>query len=126
MWCVGALCVPHQAQHFPFFPLHLQAVPCGTAPRLVRRKYQGPRLEAAVVEYILSCPNSDFSVLLTVKRKKSSKIEAKGTASKVAGKKITKIIGLGKKKPWTDEQTSSAEEDMPTCGKAAVLPALSP
>lgn len=56
-----------------------------------------------------------------VKRKKSSKTEAKGTASKVTGKKITKIIGLGKKKPWTDEQTSSAEEDMPTCGYLNVL-----
>ena len=36
---------------------------------------------------------------------------------KVTGKKITKIIGLGKKKPSTDEQTSSAEEDVPTCGR---------
>lgn len=56
-----------------------------------------------------------------VKRKKSSKSEAKGTVSKVTGKKITKIIGLGKKKPSTDEQTSSAEEDMPTCGYLNVL-----
>lgn len=56
---------------------------------------------------------------LAVKRKKSSKPEAKGTVSKVTGKKITKIMGLGKKKPSTDEQTSSAEEDVPTCGKAA-------
>lgn len=56
-------------------------------------------------------------VFLTVKRKKSSKSEAKGTVTKVTGKKITKIIGLGKKKPSTDEQTSSAEEDVPTCGK---------
>lgn len=40
--------------------------------------------------------------------------------SKVTGKKITKIIGLGKKKPSTDEQTSSAEEDVPTCGKTEV------
>nr|XP_004656051.1 actin filament-associated protein 1 isoform X1 [Jaculus jaculus] len=56
-----------------------------------------------------------------VKRKKSSKSEAKGTASKVTGKKITKIIGLGKKKPSTDEQTSSAEEDVPTCGYLNVL-----
>lgn len=60
-----------------------------------------------------------FTVLLslTVKRKKSSKPEAKGTVPKVTGKKITKIIGLGKKKPSTDEQTSSAEEDLPTCGE---------
>lgn len=47
--------------------------------------------------------------------------EAKGTVSKVTGKKITKIIGLGKKKPSTDEQTSSAEEDVPTCGYLNVL-----
>ncbi|XP_036902224.1 actin filament-associated protein 1 isoform X2 [Sturnira hondurensis] len=56
-----------------------------------------------------------------VKRKKSSKLEGKGTVSKVTGKKITKIIGLGKKKPSTDEQTSSAEEDLPTCGHLSVL-----
>lgn len=55
------------------------------------------------------------------KRKKPSKSEAKGTVSKVTGKKITKIIGLGKKKPSTDEQTSSAEEDVPTCGYLNVL-----
>lgn len=54
---------------------------------------------------------------MAVKRKKTSKSDAKGTVSKVTGKKITKIIGLGKKKPSTDEQTSSAEEDVPTCGK---------
>ncbi|KAG8006311.1 Actin filament-associated protein 1, partial [Nibea albiflora] len=51
------------------------------------------------------------------KGKKNSKSEQKtGTVGKGAGKKITKIIGLGKKKPSTDEQTSSAEEDVPTCG----------
>lgn len=60
---------------------------------------------------------------MTVKRKKSSKSEGKGTVSKVTGKKITKIIGLGKKKPSTDEQTSSAEEDVPTCGKTRIYPA---
>ncbi|XP_044298829.1 actin filament-associated protein 1 isoform X2 [Varanus komodoensis] len=56
-----------------------------------------------------------------VKRKTSSKGDSKGTVSKVTGKKITKIIGLGKKKPSTDEQTSSAEEDIPTCGYLNVL-----
>ncbi|XP_072262593.1 actin filament-associated protein 1 isoform X2 [Pyxicephalus adspersus] len=56
-----------------------------------------------------------------VKRKKSSKAEPKGTVTKVTGKKITKIIGLGKKKPSTDEQTSSAEEEVPTCGYLNVL-----
>lgn len=34
-----------------------------------------------------------------------------------AGKTITKIIGLGKKKLSVDEQTSSAEEDVPACGE---------
>ncbi|XP_039181866.1 actin filament-associated protein 1 isoform X4 [Crotalus tigris] len=56
-----------------------------------------------------------------VKRKKSSKVDSKATVPKVTGKKITKIIGLGKKKPSTDEQTSSAEEDIPTCGYLNVL-----
>ncbi|XP_028285020.1 actin filament-associated protein 1 isoform X2 [Parambassis ranga] len=56
------------------------------------------------------------------KGKKNSKSEQKtGTVGKGASKKITKIIGLGKKKPSTDEQTSSAEEDVPTCGYLNVL-----
>ncbi|XP_029696175.1 actin filament-associated protein 1 isoform X2 [Takifugu rubripes] len=56
------------------------------------------------------------------KGKKSSKSEQKsGTVGKGAGKTITKIIGLGKKKPSVDEQTSSAEEDVPTCGYLNVL-----
>ncbi|KAM6949352.1 actin filament-associated protein 1 [Aplochiton taeniatus] len=57
------------------------------------------------------------------KGKKNAKAEEKkgGTVGKGAGKKITKIIGLGKKKPSTDEQTSSAEEDVPTCGYLNVL-----
>ncbi|XP_066522006.1 actin filament-associated protein 1 isoform X2 [Hoplias malabaricus] len=55
------------------------------------------------------------------KGKKSNKSEQKGTVGKGAGKKITKIISLGKKKPSTDEQTSSAEEDVPTCGYLNVL-----
>uniref|UniRef100_A0AAY4A262 Actin filament-associated protein 1 n=1 Tax=Denticeps clupeoides TaxID=299321 RepID=A0AAY4A262_9TELE len=58
---------------------------------------------------------------VTGKGKKNGKSEQKGTVGKVAGKKITKIIGLGKKKPSTDEQTSSAEEDVPTCGYLNVL-----
>ncbi|XP_077597807.1 actin filament-associated protein 1 isoform X1 [Stigmatopora nigra] len=57
------------------------------------------------------------------KGKKSSKSEPgkTGTVGKGAGKKITKIIGLGKKKPSVDEQTSSAEEDGPACGYLNVL-----
>ncbi|XP_010766672.1 actin filament-associated protein 1-like, partial [Notothenia coriiceps] len=58
----------------------------------------------------------------TRKGKKNAKSEQKtGTVGKGAGKKITKIIGLGKKKPSTDEQTSSAEEDVPACGYLNVL-----
>ncbi|XP_072352056.1 actin filament-associated protein 1 isoform X1 [Scyliorhinus torazame] len=55
------------------------------------------------------------------KGKKNAKAEPKGAVGKVTGKKITRIIGLGKKKPSTDEQTSSAEEDIPTCGYLNVL-----
>ncbi|CAL8326667.1 unnamed protein product [Lota lota] len=55
------------------------------------------------------------------KGKKASKTEQKsGTLGKGASKKITKIIGLGKKKP-SEEQTSSAEEEVPTCGYLNVL-----
>ncbi|CAL8241517.1 unnamed protein product [Merluccius merluccius] len=55
------------------------------------------------------------------KGKKAGKTEQKGgTLGKGASKKITKIIGLGKKKP-SEEQTSSAEEDVPTCGYLNVL-----
>uniref|UniRef100_A0ACB8EBJ3 Actin filament-associated protein 1 n=1 Tax=Sphaerodactylus townsendi TaxID=933632 RepID=A0ACB8EBJ3_9SAUR len=56
-----------------------------------------------------------------VKRKKSTKTDSKGPVTKVTGKKITKMIGLGKKKLSTDEQTSSADEDIPTCGYLNVL-----
>ncbi|XP_061664851.1 actin filament-associated protein 1 isoform X8 [Syngnathoides biaculeatus] len=57
------------------------------------------------------------------KGKKNSKSEQgkTGTVGKGAGKKITKIIGLGKKKASTEEQTSSAEEDVPTSGYLNVL-----
>ncbi|XP_061922186.1 actin filament-associated protein 1 isoform X3 [Entelurus aequoreus] len=56
------------------------------------------------------------------KGKKNSKSDQKtGTVGKGAGIKITKIIGLGKKKPSMDEQTSSAEEDVPSCGYLNVL-----
>lgn len=51
------------------------------------------------------------------KGKKSSKAEQKGAVGRGAGRTITKIIGLGKKKLLVDEQTSSAEEDVPACGE---------
>ncbi|XP_068455739.1 actin filament-associated protein 1 isoform X2 [Clinocottus analis] len=56
------------------------------------------------------------------KGKKNSKSEQKtGTVGKGAGKKITKIIGLGKKKPSSEEQSSSAEDEVPSCGYLNVL-----
>ncbi|XP_076145309.1 actin filament-associated protein 1 isoform X1 [Alosa pseudoharengus] len=92
----------------------------------------GSPVHKAELEKKLSCdrpssdgePNHENGVTDTkehAKGKKNSKSEQKGTVGKVAGKKITKIIGLGKKKPSTDEQTSSAEEDVPTCGYLNVL-----
>ncbi|XP_031440820.1 actin filament-associated protein 1 isoform X2 [Clupea harengus] len=94
----------------------------------------GSPVHKAELEKKLSCdrpssdgePNHENGVTVTdtkdhAKGKKNSKSEQKGSVSKVAGKKITKIIGLGKKKPSTDEQTSSAEEDVPTCGYLNVL-----
>lgn len=63
-----------------------------------------------------------IALILSGKAKKNSKSEQKtGTVGKGASKKITKIISLGKKKPSTDEQTSSAEEDVPTCGKTGFI-----
>lgn len=68
--------------------------------------------------FVFSLELNSSSPSVLGKGKKNSKSEQKtGTVGKGAGKKITKIIGLGKKKPSTDEQTSSAEEDVPTCGK---------
>uniref|UniRef100_A0A4W6DGG5 Actin filament-associated protein 1 n=1 Tax=Lates calcarifer TaxID=8187 RepID=A0A4W6DGG5_LATCA len=83
-----------------------------------------PELEKVTHSYTDRCCNvSCASIFLYLgKGKKNSKSEHKtGTVGKGAGKKITKIIGLGKKKPSTDEQTSSAEEDVPTCGYLNVL-----
>ncbi|TRY99361.1 hypothetical protein DNTS_014900 [Danionella cerebrum] len=92
----------------------------------------GSPIHKAELEKKLSCdrPSSDgepchengFSDSKDpAKGKKNSKSDQKGTVGRVTGKKITKIISLGKKKPSTDEQTSSAEEDVPTCGYLNVL-----
>ncbi|KFP72745.1 Actin filament-associated protein 1-like 1, partial [Acanthisitta chloris] len=46
----------------------------------------------------------------------------KGSMSRAAGKKITRIISFSKKKPCPeDTQTSSTEEDIPCCGYLSVL-----
>ncbi|XP_073774572.1 actin filament-associated protein 1 isoform X6 [Danio rerio] len=92
----------------------------------------GSTVHKAELEKKLSCdrPSSDGEPCHengisdgkdSAKGKKNSKSEQKGTVGRVTGKKITKIISLGKKKPSTDEQTSSAEEDVPTCGYLNVL-----
>ncbi|XP_067899492.1 actin filament-associated protein 1-like 1 isoform X2 [Heterodontus francisci] len=56
-----------------------------------------------------------------VKGKRSGLAELKGTVSKAAGRKITRIISLAKKKQATEEQTSSTEEDIPCCDYLNVM-----
>ncbi|ELW64310.1 Actin filament-associated protein 1-like 1 [Tupaia chinensis] len=52
------------------------------------------------------------------KGKKSSLAELKGSMSRAAGRKITRIISFSKKKALADDlQTSSTEEEVPCCGK---------
>ncbi|NWX95414.1 AF1L1 protein, partial [Nothoprocta ornata] len=56
------------------------------------------------------------------KGKKSGLADLKGSVSRAAGKKITRIISFSKKKPSAeDAQTSSTEEDIPCCGYLNVL-----
>uniref|UniRef100_A0A8C6JIF9 Actin filament-associated protein 1-like 1 n=1 Tax=Melopsittacus undulatus TaxID=13146 RepID=A0A8C6JIF9_MELUD len=56
------------------------------------------------------------------KSKKSGLADLKGSMSRAAGKKITRIISFSKKKPSPeDTQTSSTEEDIPCCGYLSVL-----
>ncbi|KAL7989235.1 hypothetical protein Chor_011901 [Crotalus horridus] len=51
------------------------------------------------------------------KSKKSGLAELKGSVSRAAGRKITRIISFSKKKASPeDTQTSSTEEDIPCCG----------
>uniref|UniRef100_A0A8C6Z8I7 Actin filament-associated protein 1-like 1 n=1 Tax=Nothoprocta perdicaria TaxID=30464 RepID=A0A8C6Z8I7_NOTPE len=56
------------------------------------------------------------------KGKKSGLADLKGSVSRAAGKKITRIISFSKKKPSAEDvQTSSTEEDIPCCGYLNVL-----
>ncbi|KAM5168636.1 actin filament-associated protein 1-like 1 isoform 2-T2 [Callospermophilus lateralis] len=56
------------------------------------------------------------------KGKKSSLAELKGSMSRAAGRKITRIISFSKKKALAEDlQTSSAEEEVPCCGYLHVL-----
>ncbi|XP_019479982.1 PREDICTED: actin filament-associated protein 1-like 1 isoform X3 [Hipposideros armiger] len=58
----------------------------------------------------------------TGKGKKSSLAELKGSMSRAAGRKITRIISFSKRKALADDlQTSSAEEEVPCCGYLNVL-----
>lgn len=62
-----------------------------------------------------SCP------VLPGKGKKSGLADLKGSMSRAAGKKITRIISFSKKKPSPeDTQTSSTEEDIPCCGSCGL------
>lgn len=62
-------------------------------------------------------PGSHSYPVLPGKGKKSGLADLKGSMSRAAGKKITRIISFSKKKPSPeDTQTSSTEEDIPCCG----------
>uniref|UniRef100_A0ABI7XM04 Actin filament-associated protein 1-like 1 n=1 Tax=Felis catus TaxID=9685 RepID=A0ABI7XM04_FELCA len=56
------------------------------------------------------------------KGKKSSLAELKGSMSRAAGRKITRIISFSKKKPLADGlQTSCPDQEVPCCGYLNVL-----
>uniref|UniRef100_A0A8C5MLW5 Actin filament-associated protein 1-like 1 n=1 Tax=Leptobrachium leishanense TaxID=445787 RepID=A0A8C5MLW5_9ANUR len=64
-----------------------------------------------------SSPSSGKENRETGKCRRSGLAELKGTMSRAAGKKITRIISFSKKKQSVEEhQTSSTEEDIPCCG----------
>uniref|UniRef100_A0A8C6VDL3 Actin filament-associated protein 1-like 1 n=1 Tax=Naja naja TaxID=35670 RepID=A0A8C6VDL3_NAJNA len=66
-----------------------------------------------------SVPRKNWSLW---KSKKSGLAELKGSVSRAAGRKITRIISFSKKKASPeDTQTSSTEEDIPCCGYLHVL-----
>lgn len=55
--------------------------------------------------------------MATGKAKKSSLAELKGSVSRAAGRKITRIISFSKKKPLADDpQMPCSEEEVPCCG----------
>lgn len=66
-------------------------------------------------------PGSHSCPVLPGKGKKSGLADLKGSMSRAAGKKITRIISFSKKKPSPeDTQTSSTEEDIPCCGSCGL------
>lgn len=65
-------------------------------------------------------PGAQSYPVLPGKGKKSGLADLKGSMSRAAGKKITRIISFSKKKPSPeDTQTSSTEEDIPCCGSCS-------
>ncbi|XP_076856074.1 actin filament-associated protein 1 isoform X2 [Brachyhypopomus gauderio] len=126
------LAVHSQEQAEEWLKVMREACANGSGPADSDAPPSGSPVHKAELEKKLSCdrpssdgePNHENGISDgkdPAKGKKSSRSEQKGTVGKGAGKKITKIISLGKKKPSTDEQTSSAEEDVPTCGYLNVL-----
>uniref|UniRef100_A0A8C6Z1V6 Actin filament-associated protein 1-like 1 n=1 Tax=Nothoprocta perdicaria TaxID=30464 RepID=A0A8C6Z1V6_NOTPE len=68
------------------------------------------------------CTVSPGALSSAGKGKKSGLADLKGSVSRAAGKKITRIISFSKKKPSAEDvQTSSTEEDIPCCGYLNVL-----
>ncbi|XP_062044858.1 actin filament-associated protein 1-like 1 [Lepus europaeus] len=55
------------------------------------------------------------------KGKKSSLAELKGSMSRAAGRKITRIISFSKKKALADDQQTPSAEEVPCCGYLNVL-----
>ncbi|KAM9311598.1 actin filament-associated protein 1-like 1 [Gastrophryne carolinensis] len=69
-----------------------------------------------------SSPSSGRDNRDNVKCRRSGLADLKGSMSRAAGKKITRIISFSKKKQNAEEQhTSSTDEDIPCCGFLNVL-----
>uniref|UniRef100_A0A8B9PVA0 Actin filament-associated protein 1-like 1 n=1 Tax=Apteryx owenii TaxID=8824 RepID=A0A8B9PVA0_APTOW len=99
----GDVCSPPPLPRSPFLPLFWGGRPWGAGLHRGRTTSPGP----------LSFPG---------KGKKSGLADLKGSMSRAAGRKITRIISFSKKKPSPeDTQTSSTEEDIPCCGYLSVL-----
>lgn len=94
-------------------------------PKLELEKRLSNEKQASDVESIVTGENGSLvngrENREHVKGKKSGLAELKGTVSKAAGRKITRIMSLAKKKQSTEEQTSSTEEDIPCCGYLNVM-----
>uniref|UniRef100_A0A673BAC2 Actin filament-associated protein 1 n=1 Tax=Sphaeramia orbicularis TaxID=375764 RepID=A0A673BAC2_9TELE len=116
------LCYKSSKDHTPQMELTLSGCSITHIPKDGKKKKHELKIVHQGADALVLAVQSKEQAEEWLKGKKNSKSEQKsGTVGKGAGKKITKIISLGKKKPSTDEQTSSAEEDVPTCGYLNVL-----